>query len=388
MAKTISNYKDDVTRKLHGTSLDKITGILAIAGEAAANILAKVDFMETHRSSQITNGLYDNVYDYAAPSDLKGNKITDIRRQVNRRESDNFTQNFAVEFDSRKENNSFQVKNVNGTKSVRISKDVKGTAVTVHTFESITSNGTWAVGDDATNLTLDTENYIKGGGSLNFDVDGSTTTGYIENSTMTQLDLSDHDEKSSFFLRVYVPDSSAITNVILRWGNSSSAYWSRTVTTNQEGGSLETGWNTLRFDWNGATETGTVDPTLIDYVRITVTYDGTADTDFRVDQLVSALSEIFYIDYYSKYLFKNSSGTYLETPVDDTDTINLDTDSYPIFLYESLYLIAQEIQGEDSGFDATYFAGKREELINEYKKNNTSMVIRPQSYYYRTKRRY
>lgn len=381
--RTVAQVQDDITRKLHGTNLDRVSSIFDVMGEAAGNLVNRIDFLETIRETQITNGLYDDIYDYTAPSDLKGNKIIDIRKQVNRSKSDVYGQRLSVEFDSRKYDGTFAVKYVNGTKSIRISKDVSGTPITLHDMDSITANGTWAVGDDATNLTADTYNFIKGGASLNFDVDGNSTTGYIEISDMRVVDLTQHDEQSSIFVRVYIPDSSAVTNYILRWGNSSSAYWSRTVTTNAEGNAFEDGWNTLRFDWNGATETGTVDPATIDYLRLTVTYDGTADTDFRVDQIVSALGEITYLKYYSKYLFTNSSGTTKEVPTADTDLILLDADSYTIYLYELGEVLAQELQGEDSNFDLTYFVNKKNELIKQYESDNPSQVIKPQSFYYR-----
>ena len=380
---TISDLKDAVQRKVHGTSLDSVPSIEGVIAEAGAQIIALIDPVETMREVSITNGLYDDIYDYTAPADLKGNKIVEIRRQVNRTSADNFAQRMSVEFSSNRHNNTFQVKHINGTKSVSISKNVSSDVVTIHQMNDITTNGTWAVGGDATNITKDTQYYVKGGASLNFDLNGSGTTGYIENATMKQVNLSDHDEKSSIFLRVYIPDQTAITNCILRWGNDTSNYWSKTVTTSHEGGAFENGWNILRFDWNGATETGTVASATLDYVRLTVTYNGTAETDIRVDHIVSALPEIYYMTYYSKYLFKSSAGTYLETPTDDRDTINLDTDSYPILIYQTCYLLAQELQGEDSGFDIQFFAAEKQRLINEYIRNNPSQSIRPQSFYYR-----
>lgn len=384
MAKTISQLQDDIQRKIHGTNLSGINSILDIIGEAGGNVIADVDPLETIRSAQITNGLYDDVYDYAAPADLKGNKILDIRKQINRNPADSFSQRLSQEFDSRKLENTFQVKHVNGTKSLRISKDVKGSAVSLHNMDSLTSNGTWAATGDGTNATQDTVNYIQGGASINFDVNASGSAGAISNTTMNSIDLSAHDEKSSIFVRVYIPDTSIVTNFILRWGNDlTTNYWTRTVTTNHEGGSFETGWNILRFDWNGATEQGTVAPATIDSIRFTVTYDGTADTDFRVDAIVSALEEIFYVDYYSKFLFKSSAGTYLEIPTDTTDTINLDTDSYQILLYECCYLISQEIQDENTGVDLTFFEKEKEKYRKIYQRNNPSQSIRPQDFWYR-----
>lgn len=383
MAKSISTLKSEIQRKLHGTNLNKLSGVYSLIGEAAGNILAEIDPQETIRTTQITNGLFTDIYDYTAPSDLKGNKVVDFRPQANRTRYDNFTQKFSEDFDMDKADNTFYVKYTDGTRSIRISKETITSPTILNGMDSITSNGTWAVGSDATNLTKDTVYYVQGGASLNFDVSGAGTTAYIENSTMTQVDLSSMDEQGSLFVRVYIPSGQTITNLILRWGNDTSNYWSRTVTAQHDGTSFETGWNILRFDWNGATETGTVAPAAIDYLRVTFTYDGNADTDFRVDSITASLAEIYDLVYYSKYLFTNASGSYLEIPTADTDTINLDTESYNILLYEVGELVAQELQGEDASFDLQYFAQKKQQLYQRYKRNNPSQESKPQDRYYR-----
>lgn len=380
MSYLVSDWKTDLERKLHGTTIDKIASPYELAHEAARNVLLQIDPAETKRITEISNALYDNVYRYVVPTDLKGNKILDIRPQANRAVSDNFDQVYSEEFDRYKTNNSFTIEHSDGVKYVRISKSLTA-GVLLNECESATANGTWAASSGASNLTADSLYKITGSASLNFDL---ASTGYIENSTMTQVDLSEHDEISSIFVWVYMP--TVVTNVILRWGNSSTVYWSKTVTTNFDSTSFQTGWNLLRFDWSTASETGTVDPTAIDYIRVTLTYTGTADTDYRVDSIYSRLPEINEMVYYSKYLFRNSSGTWIEKPTDDTDIVNLDTDSYNLFLYESCLLAAQELQGEDASFDVSYWERRRKEAWDMYRATYKSEVIKPQSRYYKQPR--
>jgi len=394
MAYTIANLKDDLAGVSHGTNLNDITNLTSLINRAARKVIAEIDPQETIQIANIANAIHDSVYDYTAPTDLKGNKVIDIRPQASRRVSDNFSQTFSEEFDLSKPNNTFEIRHDNAVKTLRLSKAITPAPLTLHAVNGITENGTWAVGDDATNLTKDTVTYVSGSASLNFDVNGSGTTGYLEISDMTDVDLTDHDELSSIFVWVYIPSASAVTNWILRWGNDSSAYWSSTVTSPHDASSFKDGWNLLRFDWNGATETGTVDPSAIDYLRITVTYDGTADTDFRLDNIVSSIGQIYEIEYYSKYIFRNSSGTFIEETSTDTDIVNLDTDSYNILVYECAYLIAQQQQGQDSVFDRNYF---KEELYGDgqlkaglyelYKRSYPSEVQKPQSTYYRMPRK-
>ncbi len=394
MSYTISELSTDLESVMHGTSTDEIQNLYALFDRAAKNLIQRIDPVETIRVSNF--GLvYRDIYDYSLPADFK--KMVDLRPQVDRQLSENFTRRFTETFDLYKSQsggrNTFQIKNDDGTRSVRISTDAPKGPITLHNLDGITGNGTWAVGDDGTNLTQDTSTRAQGGASLNFDVSGATTTAYIENSTFADVDLTDHDEKSDLFVWVYLPSASAITNVILRWGNDTSNYWSVTSTTQANGDSFRDGWNQVKFSWNGATETGTVAPSTVDYARVTFTYDGTADTDFRVDAITSALGEQMEIVYYSKYLFTAADGTtWKEKVTADTDTINLDTDSYNIFLFEVAILASQQIEGQDSLVDIRFFQdelygdGRKVGLYKQYKKDNPGEGIKPQGQYYRFNR--
>jgi hypothetical protein len=380
MAYLVSQLKSDVDILLHN-AFEQITGQDDLIETASRDLMLFIDSPNTKRRYEMVNAVYDGVNDYAVPSDLKGNKVIDIVKQINRTERDNFTQTFAEQFDQYKRNNSFVVEDRDGTKFIRLSKSV-GDKITIDTVNGITDNGTWSVGGDATNLTEDGAHYISGSSSLNFDLDGSTTSGYLEKTLTTSIDLSLHEDKSSIFVWFYFPDSSLITNLILRWGNDSSNYWSKTVTT-PHFGSFVDGWNLVRFDWNGATETGTPTSSTVDYLRITVTYDGTADEDIRMDNMVSLDGEIFYIDYYSKYLFKNSSGTWSDTISADTDTINLDTEGYNLLTYRVAELAAISIQGGDSGVDSSLYGKKYAENLLKYTNQYKSEAEKKKQNYYR-----
>ena len=376
---TITKATEDLNGILGGTSTDEITGLLDVFSRAGRQVLLDLDPFETIRTQTLTNGLYDNVFDYSAPTDIKGNKVIDIRPQVLRDSGTNFTQTYSEQFDLYKPNNTFSVESNTGTKYVRISKSLTSPTV-INSCDSLTSNGTWAATTDATNLTKDTQNYLSNGASLNFDLDGSGTTGYIENSTMAQIDLSTHENVSSLFYYVYLPDSSTVTNVILRWGNDTSNYWSVTSTA-QHFGAFETGWNLIRADWNGATETGTGDASVVDYLRVTVTYDGVADTDYRLDRVISSLGQIYEMLYYSKYLFSTSGGTWQEEPTDDSDLVNLDTESYNIYLDKC----AEEASKQTGDYDrAQMYKGQYVEGLTRYKKMYKSQVEKPRQNYYRT----
>lgn len=358
MSKTIAQLKQDLEGMGHGTTLNKVKNFYTLVWRAANNMQSRINIRGTRRVANLTNAIYDDIYDYALPSDVK--EVIDIRPQANRDESDNLRQQLAKEFDMYKGKTTdyFQIKHNDGIRSIRITKDLSPNPVTISDMNSLTDNGTWS--DDGTvcdNIAKEELYYITASAAikLNFIAIGS---GYIQNTTLTVVDLTDYDEKGSFFLRVYLPDSSKTTAIALTWGNDLTAnYWNKSVTTQHDGTAFRNGWNLLRFDWNGATETGTVDPATIDSVKITFTVAGT-DTDIVVDYLSCSLGYIFEIEYYSEYLFRSSSGTFKEYPTDDTDILNLETDACNILTYECLMEIAQQLQGSDSSFDITFAKDK------------------------------
>lgn len=392
MAYLISDAKTDLTGMLHSTDATKVKNLYHAFWRAARKVLALIDPPETIRISQISNAVYDDIYDYSAPNDLKGKKIIDIRPQVNRTKANSFSQRNSREFDKYKDIGTIQVRNNKGTKSLRMAANITGSPITLHTMDSVTGNGTWAVGGDASNLAADEIEYLSGNASLQFDLSGAIGSGYIEISDMTDVDLTNYDETGAIFVRVYIPDADTMTNVILRWGNDTSNYWSRTVTAPHDQSAFKDGWNILRFDWDGATETGTVTPSAIDYLRVTLT--STVDTNFRVDKISCANGKIHEIEYYSEFLFSDTTGaTWKAKPTDETDIVNLDEDGYNIFLYESMIEACQQMAGEDSQFDMRYAKeqlygdGSRENmgLYHKYRVDHSSQALKPREYYYRVK---
>lgn len=355
---------------------------------AVRYVLGDIDFRSTKRSAQLSPNLFEDIYDYGAPSDLKGHGVVDIQKQVNRQSHDSWILVDEMDFDRYKEvsDQRIAIRDFNGSQILRID-GIEGTDnISVHNCDSVTANGTWAVGTDASNITADADNYIKGSASLNFDMATGAATGYIENTGMTAVDLTNYDEIGSLFVWVFIPDYSdaeadTVTNFILRWGNDTSNYWSRTVTTNNEGLTFYDGWNLLRFDWNGATETGTVAPATIDYLRLTVTKSTSlaADTDWRVDNIVCRRGDIYNVIYYTKFGWTTSGGTYIEESSATTDILFADTDEVEIVGFKASEMAAQERKQFD---DVKYF---REEYLKakqryEYKYPSEALKLY-RSYY-------
>jgi hypothetical protein len=380
---TQAELKSIVNGMVH-QKFDQCASPTVIMNRAVRFVLADMDLRSAKRSASLSPNMFENIYDYGAPSDLKGEKVIDLRKQVGRPSYEKWSLVDEKDFDRRKELTYYKVavRDESFSKLLRIDGLPNTKKSTIHNCDSLTANGTWAAvgGTDASNLTIDTNNYITGNGSINFDMAKGAATGAIELTGATQVDLTDHDEKGSLFAWVFIPDYSdaegdTVTNFILRWGNDSSNYWSRTITTANDGTTFKDGWNLLRFDWNGATETGTVAPATIDYLRLTVTKSTSleADTDWRIDDVICVSGELYDVVYYTKYGWQTSAGAYIEESTATTDLLVADTDEIEMIANKTAEYASQELKEYE---EVPYFKGEYNGLKAGYEKNNPSEALK------------
>lgn len=355
---------------LHGGTLNKVRNLEALFERAANTMLSKIDPIDTMRIAGLSNTVHDDVYNYALPSDFK--KIIDLYPQDNRQSSDLSGRKYAEKFDVSKAltNKTMTIEGSEGSKIIRINWRSRQGKV-LNAMNSLTANGTWSVVASATGLVLDTITKQSGGGSIRFDVVASGDG--IQNTGMTQLNLTDEDEVADVFIWVYFPVITALTSVSFIWGNDlTTNYWTSVAQTTQaDGTAFKVGWNLLKFPWSTATETGTVAPATIDSGKITIASTG-AIADVRVDNIVFSIGRAFDIKYYSKYIIKNSSGTWLSRFTSDDDIVVLDNDAIQIFLLESLKAAAQQVEGVDSTFDLNFANQELEPLYKRYKTEHGS----------------
>ena len=382
---SILNAKDDLQGLLQGTTLNQVTGVNNIFDRAARQLLLDLDPMETKRKTQFT--IFDSVFDYGGIDDLKGNKILDVRPQVNRQLRDLFRQRYGQEFDLTKSFTNqpmFTTQYDTGVKTLRMEYSRSELSLQLNDASTPVSNGNWMAYSPAVNITQDTLHTSQGVSSIRFDLiaGANPSTGYIENTTQYPIDLTYHEGISSMFVWVYVPLGSAIQSMSLRWGSSSTAYWTNTATVNQLGIPFNTGWNLLKWDWATATKVGAPDYTKTSYMRLSVTYNGTPQNGIYVDDFESRLPIFLDVWYYSKFLFRDVAGTFLETVQDDSNLINLDTDTYNVYLWLLAFLTME--QQKSGTVDVQYFKQQYEDSLVRYKTMYKSEVQKVVTNYYRS----
>lgn len=381
--KTVSSFKADLIRKLHGTSLSRIEGIMDVIGEAGRTVITKLDPQETTRKSVLENAFIDEVDIFPAPLLLKGDKVIDL---VFNGVGGQYKKVTHKGYSRGEQSKSVSVQYKNGVKVLKIKQPNEASSkISISECESLSG---WAASDSGTNLTLDTSTFITKSASLNFDINTSSTTAVLENSTLSPIDGSTLGDEQTLYLWMYIPTASKVSSIRIRVGSDGSNYIQRSVTQTY-GGGFQDGWNLLGFKLSDGTQVGSIDFSSLTYFQLQITHDQTGGTDYRVDSILLAKIESGSIYYYSSALFRGTDGVIKETPTSDNDIILLEADAYNVMLYEAAHQISQELQGENGSFDESYFRSKLygtqndPGLYREYRMAYPSQSIKAKSTYYR-----
>lgn len=383
---SILDLKNDLEGVLHGTTNNQITNLDGVINRAARQLLLDLDPQETKRVVEFVTPIYNQAYDYAIAPDVKGNKIIDIFPQVQRIPQDIWLQSYNQAFDVMKQNifsmqNMFTMNFNTSIKTIRINAPWLNPPQIISDIDSTDDNGTWSTFGTASNLTVNNTNFAQGSGSLQMDF--TNGVGGILNTTIYPLDLSLVLNQSSLFVWVNVPTASNLNSVNLQFGSSSTDYYTTTVTTTQQNTAFVNGWNYCQFIWDQMTVVGSPDPTQISFARVSLDMTGN-NAGVKINGLNSILGLVLNYSYYSKYLFRDATtGAYQETVTDDSNLINLDTESYNLMFNMVAYLATQQQQGLDAAFyDGSFFKNNYDAGIIRYKSMYKSELQKPQSTYY------
>jgi hypothetical protein len=382
----VLTLKSELAGIIHGTTLNKITNLNGVINRAVRQLLIDIDPVETTREIAL-GPIYDSVYDYSCPSDLKGNGMIDIKPQVQRSLRDRYPQTYSQEFDIYKEYTrqpNHQVNIHNAIKTLRITSPLINTGILLTQADTLTGSETYT--GTATSFTIDNVNYAGGSGAVTFNLPASASS-YVDIVSTQQKDLTTHNNLGSIFMYVYLPVAANFTSIQLRWGSDASNYWySPLITTTQEGTVFQNGWNFISTPWTSATQVGSPDITKVDTYKIIFNYNSTVQTGVKINSFYSRLGQQMIGRYYSKYLFRNAStGAWQETitSIDDSELINLDTESYNLLLYlVAIYSVQQAFNGTAKS-DTDFFEKKYEDALSRYRGLYKSERNKPKTQYYR-----
>ena len=346
--KTVGQLKDDVSGLLSGLNLNNVKNLNGAIERASRTLLQKADVPEA--SGRQAYQLYDGVYDYPAPDSIFGGTFVDFRPQGDSRLYNDYVYKKPIElFDRTKTFNglgySITFENNKGVGMMRVAQSKTRERIILDTMSSLSDSTNWVASGNASGLTTDETNYYQTPASLRFNLATAGSQGILTKTKSSVSDLTTYEGVGVCFLSIYIPTTTTpITSIELRIGNDSSNYFSVTNTEGFLGAWTNDEWLLTDFDLSGASETGTVDITKVDYMQVLVNYNGTAVSNFRVGGLWISLPSPHELIYQSAAIF-SVSGALSQKITNDNDDIILNANAYNLFEYECALTIAKQQGG-------------------------------------------
>jgi len=368
MQYTYSQLKSDCNGKIKG-KIGVMIDARSTINQGVRQVLADIDLLTTRRRARLTPNLFSGIFEYAAPTDLKGYGIITIQNQTFNKSIDWGLVPYE-QFLRRQDYNTIAISDYDGLRKILLNSTVEDNKSTIANFDSI--SGIDAFGD-AENIELDRDNYITRNASVSFDISsaGGTTAG-VSNDAFGSIDLTEYLKgNGTVTVWVYIASTANLTNYILRLGSSSGNYYQKTTTTQSDGTAFVTGWNLLKFDLTSLTTIGIPVDTLCTYYALymTKTAGKISETGYKFDDLTIHRGEINNIYYYSGYGWQTSIGTYIKNSTVDTDYLNAGEEEYELILAKCSELCADEVD-EDKVVEKQQM--KYNQLKKIYKSSNPS----------------
>jgi hypothetical protein len=389
MSFSIQDAKSELEAMLHGTTLAQVVNVDGVFNRAARQLMLDVDPQETKRILPMDSPIYYQIFDYSIPEDIKGNKVIDLipLQQSYKRDIiySTYNQNFDV-YKKSSPTNELSIISNTGYKYMRVNYNNKSLTKVLDQVSGVNNNGLWVASGTASNLMVN--NQVTNSNIPTVSFDATTGTATLTNATLGAQDLSGHFDQGSTFFTFYLPDSSLITSVAIKIGSSSTDYYVSSPLTKQFNNfDIKDGYNQFGVIFANMTKVGNPDLTKINYFQINAIFNANA-YGVAFCQIQNSLGFLFDIEYYSKYLFRNNiTGVWQEKVLSDSDLINLDTESYNLFLYQAAFLCVQQALGQDAGYDTNIFLDKYNQALIRYKKMYKSELQKVQQPYYQLPRR-
>jgi len=339
---TYSQLKSDVNARIKG-KIGILVDIRSTINQGVRQTYSDLDLLTARRKAKLTPNLFSGIYEYAAPTDLKGYAIITIQNQTF--EKSRYWNLVPYEqFLRRQDFNTIAISDYDGLRKVLLNTIVDDKKITIGSFDSVTG---WTAVGDAENIDTDKSDFITRNASLSFDISsaGGLTAG-VGNIDIGKIDMTDY-LKGNGTVTVWVKILSIVglTNYILNIGSDSSNYYSKTTTTQSDGTAFVEGWNLLKFDMTSLTTVGTPVDTECVYAALYMTKLNTkiSESGYKFDDLILHNGEISNIYYYSGYGWQTSGGTYIKNSTADSDLLNAGEEEYEIILCKCTELAADEV---------------------------------------------
>ncbi len=397
---TIANLRTDVARKLStstpGASLDFYGAI----DQARRNIKKRINPPEMVRKFFLEDALYSHVQDIAVPEEMAYDDVIMINKLATRCDDQGTSVDTLVNPMSvthranfwKKDKHYGQVQNVmtinytNGLKTASIHNPtgLRPRQMMINTMDSLNNNGTFIVGGNIGNLTVDYLNREQGKGSFSFNIDNSGTSGSIQTMDMKPFKLTSFLPKGALFERFFTALPREIVAISLNVYSSPTDFYRFTVNGphNSRTGFLD-GWNQLKF--NIEVGGGVPNPDALIGFKLEVETTGQTVGLCKFDELIARDGDIFEITFESRYcIIDPTSGQWIQFATKLTDQLVFEDDSYDVFMLETAMSLAQELYKNNANAkaDIASIAQDLEKAYLFFERKHPSEVVEPSAMMY------
>lgn len=391
MQYTVYDLEVDVKRKLHGGGINNLRASL---DEGRRKMIGVIKPPELVRSAYLEQALYDQINKYAIAEDVSYDNIIEVHMLSGYRNVDTLQHPLELvyrrQFDQKRRNarNVINITNENGVKYAQIyhPRGLKECQhLVLNDVDSLNGNGTWNVGGNVVNLRLDRLNHITGHASLLFDINNSTTTGFIENFTQRPVDIADYLNTGACFTWLSLPIPKEMISVKITLGSGGPGtlltdFYTATVNQPHDNNIFITGWNLLKYMLNNLQSVGNPNPKAINYIRFDFTTTGNAIPNCNLDNVVVRKGVVYYYLYNSAYcLIDPLTRAWKQRADTNSDILPVEEDTYQILMLETALVEQQILYANNFGAasDVTDIKSELYDRYAEYRLNHTNETLEP-----------
>lgn len=392
MRYTVYDLIIDVKRKIHGGSIPNT--IQAALDEGRRSMIGKIKPYEMQRKSYIEQALYDQVDRYAIPEDVKYSDIIDINELSCYRDVDTLwrplAQLYNRQFNAKARENVFSIGWNSGVKTMGIFRPKglhKYRHLKINEMDSLSENGTWNTGGNVVNMRLDEMNKISKKASLSFDINDSSSSGFIQNFSMTPVDISDYLSIGAAFLWTYISIPTEMISIKLTLGsnvsNLATDYYYATVNQPHDSNEFVTGWNLMKYLLKNMTAVGTPNLKSIAFMRIDFTTTGKVIPNCNLDACIVRKGYIYEMNYNSSYcLIDPLTRAWKKLTTKNSDQFPFEEDTYQILMLETALIVQKDLYANSfgAGSDVTGIETELAYKYQEYRKKHKEEFIEPEQF--------
>ncbi len=388
---TIFNLRDDVARKLSTSVPSASLDFFGAIDGGRRNMKKRINPLEMARKFTLEDAIYGHVNEYAVPEEMAYDDVIMINKLETRREGSNVNtlinpMSVVTRSDFWKRDKHYgEVRNVmnisytNGLKTASIHSPtgMRPKQEMINNMDSLNKNGTFTVGGNIGNLQIDHLNREQGKGSFSFDINNSSTSGFIQTMDMKPFKLTSFLQKGALFERFFTSLPREVTSISLSVYSSPTDYYRYTVNGphNNATGFLN-GWNQLKFLID--VYAGNPNPDALIGFRLDVTTTGNTVGLCRFDELIAREGEVYEITFESRYcIIDPDTGQWIKRATKGTDELVFEDDSYDVFVLEVALELMKELyaNGGAAKTDISSTAADLEAAYTEYEMKHKSEVV-------------